>query len=109
MRDTLVNCLLSGGGGGGGSSGGGGGGVSRLVLLLRVGVLVPAARVHVGGLASSQVIVMLHLYRLPRPADLTAQVVEDLGGGRRGGGGGGDGLCGGSWCWWYISCWCCWG
>lgn len=93
MRDVLVDCLFSGGGGGG--SGGSGGGVSRLVLLLRVGVLVPAARVHVGGLASSQVIVMLHLHRLPRPADLTAQVVEDLGGGRRGGGGS-DGVCGSS-------------
>lgn len=94
MRDILVDRLFP--CGSTGASGGGGGCVSRLVLLLRVGILVPAARVHVRGLGPSQVIVMLDLHRLPRPADVTAQVVEDLGGSRRGGGGGGGGCVGDS-------------
>lgn len=87
MRDALVDGFLpSGSGGGGGSGVGSGGRVFALVLLLGVRAgEVPAAGVHVGGLGSSQDIVVLDLHGLARPADLTAQVVKDLGGGRRGG------------------------
>ena len=84
MRDALIDGLLSGRWGGGGV--GGGGRVSAFVLLLGIrGGEIPCARVHVCGFGSSQDIVVLDLHSLARPADLRAQVVEDLGGSRRGG------------------------
>lgn len=60
---------------------------SVFVVLVVDGVEVEGSLVvHVGGLGSCQVIIVLHLRQLVRPGALRGQVVEYLGGGSRGGG-----------------------